>query len=114
NVWNTYSSSPAKVGRCRLWVRYSDFHRLTVDGNTTYGSRTMWTKRASGKSSSKTLIRQLCGGDFRTRRLGFLKRRRWRKLQKASFQAATFRGGTPSRSRYSGYCGGWLGKAMVR
>ena len=37
-----------------------------VERKTTYGSRWMWTNRASGKRPSSSRMRAVCGGDFRT------------------------------------------------
>ena len=37
-----------------------------VERKTAYGSRWMWTNRASGKRPSSSRMRAVCGGDFRT------------------------------------------------
>src|SRR5207248_3142172 len=66
------------------------------------------------KSSKRTLIRQLCGGDFKTNRFGFLNVSACRNRRKSRFHVASSRADKPSRSKYSEYCGERFGKAIVK
>ena len=59
---------------------------IHVEGKMTYGSRTIWTNFALGNISSNTRIRQVCGGDFNTIRLGFRSVRHLRNQSSVRFQ----------------------------
>ena len=74
----------------------------------------MWTNRASGKTSKIARIRARCGGDLRMIRLGVRNVTRSRNQTSACCQRRRASGETVSRSKYSGYCGGSLGKIIVR
>src|ERR1051325_8480016 len=113
NVWSTYSSTPACVGVCRQCVFCSVFHKLTVDGKTTYGSRTMWMKIACGNMAFNVLIRAVCGGDFNTSRLPDLYVTHLRKRLNARFQRRSCLGVIVSRSRNSCPSGGSFGNASI-
>src|SRR5262245_53356569 len=71
-------------------------------------------KIAPGKRVCSVSIRAVCGGDFSTSRLGFLKVTVLRKRLKVLFQRRRPAGETPSRSRYFSSRGPLLGKPIVR
>ena len=53
---------------CRPCTWLSVFQSRIVEGNSASGSRTMWTNRASGKTSSSVFTRAVCVGDLRMMR----------------------------------------------
>ena len=100
-LWSKFCEMCESHGGTFWGADGSDRHNRTVDGNTTYGLRMMWTNRASGNISNSILMRQLCVGDFSTRRRGSLNVSRRRNWRNTSFQRSTTRGGRPSRSKAS-------------
>ena len=70
-------------------------------GRETYGSRTIWTNFALGKSSNSVRMPAVCGGDFNTIRFGLCSVMHFRNQSSVRFQRDTSAAGTPRMSRYS-------------